>query len=108
FRILAGAARAIALGMGSQPATEPPPLWAYDYDTGRLAITTPRYSTAIVPDDRDVLGYGGIDLARLFGPGQRVASGTGGRPPEAFGIVVYDPLRRAVLSSQRPRKGLRL
>ena len=108
FRILAGAARAIALGMGSQPSIEPPPLWAYDYDTGRLAITTPRYSTAIVPDDRDVLGYGGIDLARLFGPGQRVASGTGGRPPGAFGIVVSGARGRVLLNSQRPRDGSRL
>jgi hypothetical protein len=107
-RILAGAVRAIGLGMGSLPSAQPPPLWAYDYDTGRLAITTPRYSTAIVPDDRGVLGYGGLEPARLFGPGQRVASGTGGRPPGAFGVVVYDRLGAAVLSSQRPRKGLGL
>ncbi len=107
-RILASAVRAIGLGMGSLPSATPPPLWAYDYDTGRLAITTPRYSTAIVPDDRGPLGYGGLEPARLFGPGQRVASGTGGRPPEAFGIVVYDRLGRAVLSSQRPRTGLGL
>ncbi|HEX5617773.1 MAG TPA: hypothetical protein VFX51_05110 [Solirubrobacteraceae bacterium] len=108
FRILASAARAIALGMGSQTALEPPPLWAYDYDAGRLAITTPRYSTAIVPDDRDVLGYGGIELARLFGPGQRVASGTGGRPPGAFGVVVSGGRGRVLLTSQRPRDGARL
>jgi hypothetical protein len=107
-RILATVARAIGLGMGSQPALEPPPLWAYDYDTGRLAITTPRYSTAIVPDDRDVLGYGGIELARLFGPGQRVASGTGGRPPGAFGVVVGGRRGRVLLNSQRPRDGARL
>jgi hypothetical protein len=108
WRILASVARAIGLGMGSLPAGEPPPLWAFDADTGRLAITTPFYSTAIVPDDRDVLGYGGIELARLFGPGQRVASGTGGRPPGAFGIVVHDPRGRVLLSSQRPRDGLGL
>jgi hypothetical protein len=107
-RIMASAVRAIGLGMGSLPSADPPPLWAYDYDTGRLAITTPQYSTAIVPDDRDVLGYGGLEPARLFGPGQRVASGLGGRPPGAFGIVVYDRLGRAVLSSQRPRKKLGL
>jgi hypothetical protein len=105
-RILASAARSIGLGMGAQPAATPPPLWAYDYDTGRLAVTTPRYSTAIVPDDRGAFGYGGLEPARLFGPGQRVAAGTGGRPPEAFGIVVYDAAGRALLSSQRPRPGL--
>src|SRR4051812_22692544 len=108
WRILASAVRAIGLGMGSLPAATPPPLWAYDYDTGRLAITTPRYSTAIVPDDHGAFGYGGLEPARLFGPGQRVAAGTGGRPPEAFGIVVYDAAERALLSSQRPRKGLGL
>jgi hypothetical protein len=108
WRTLASAARAIGLGMGSLPSSTPPPLWAYDYDTGRLAISTPRYSTAIVPDDRGAFGYGGLEPARLFGPGQRVASGTGGRPPGAFGIVVYDPGGRAVLSSQRPRRGLGL
>ena len=103
--MLATAARAVGLGMGSLPSITPPPLYAYDYDTGRLAITTPRYSTAIVPDDREVLGYGGIDLARLFGPGQRVASGTGGRPPGAFGLVVYAANGRTVLAGQRPRHG---
>jgi hypothetical protein len=108
WRILASAVRAIGLGMGARPAAEPPPLWAYDYDTGRLAITTPRYSTAIVPDDRGALGYGGLEPARLFGPGQRVASGIGGRPPGAFGIVVYDGADRALLNTQRPRKGLGL
>jgi hypothetical protein len=108
WRILASAVRAIGLGMGSAPSAEPPPLWAFDYDTGRLAISTPRYSTAIVPDDRGAFGYGGLEPARLFGPGQRVASGIGGRPPEAFGIAVYDAVGRSVLSSQRPRKGLGL
>jgi len=104
IRILAGAARAVALGMGSRPSAAPPPLWAYDPDTKRLAITTPRYSTAIVPDDRGMLGYGGLEPARLFGPGQRVASGIGGRPPGAFGIVVADRRGRRLLSTQRPRR----
>jgi len=49
-RMIANAARAVALGLGSRPAQEPPPLYAFDPDTGRLAVTTPRYSTAIVPD----------------------------------------------------------
>jgi hypothetical protein len=108
WRMLSTVARAIGAGLGALPAAEPPPLYAYDYDTGRLAITTPRYSTAIVPDDRGVFGYGGIDLARLFGPGQRVASGTGGHPPGAFGIVVSDRSGRTVLATQRPRHEQRL
>jgi hypothetical protein len=104
-RMLATVARAIGLGMGSRPASRPPPLYAFDYDSGRLAITTPRYSTAIVPDDRGTMGYGGIDLARLFGPGQRVASGTGGHPPGAFGLAVYDRRGRRILAGERPRRG---
>jgi hypothetical protein len=107
-RMLAAAARAVGLGLGSLPSVAPAPLYAYDYDTGRLAITTPRYSTAIVPDDRGALHYGGIDPARLFGPGQRVASGTGGRPPGAFGMVVYGPSGRTFLATQRPRRGARI
>jgi hypothetical protein len=107
-RMLASVARAIGFGMGSATAAEPPPLWAYDIDTGRLAITTPRYSTAVVPDDRGQFGYGGIELARLFGPGQHVASGTGGRPPGAFGVVVSNRRGRVLVTSQRPRAGLRL
>jgi hypothetical protein len=103
WRMLSTVARAIGMGMGSLPSVQPPPLYAYDGDTGRLAITTPRYSTAIVPDDRGALGYGGIDLARLFGPAQRVASGTGGRPPGAFGVVVAGARGRTVLATQRPR-----
>jgi hypothetical protein len=108
WRILADAARAVGLGMGSLPSATPPPLYAYDADTGRLAITTSRYSTAIVPDDRGVMGYGGIDLARLFGPGQRVASGTGGRPPGAFGVVVSTRSGRTVVATQRSRRGQRI
>jgi hypothetical protein len=108
FRILASAVRAIGLGLGARRAATPPPLWAFDPDTERLAITTPRYSTAIVPDDRGMLGYGGLEPARLFGPGQRVASGVGGRPPGAFGIVVADRRGRRLLSTQRPRRSNRL
>ena len=68
-RIAANAARAIGLGLGRMRSAEPPALYAFDPDTGRLAVTTPRYSTAIVPDNHGAFAYGGIELARLFGPG---------------------------------------
>ena len=55
-------------GLGAMPAEDPPPLYAFDPDTERLAVTTPRYSTAIVPDNRGAFDYGGIDLARLLRP----------------------------------------
>jgi hypothetical protein len=102
-RMIANAARAVALGLGSLPAEDPPPMYAFDYDTGRLAVTTPRYSTAIVPDNRGAFAYGGIDPARLFGPGQVVAANVGGTPPGAFGIVVADARGREVLASQHAR-----
>ena len=98
-------------------ADDPPPLYAFDPDTERLAVSTPRYSTAIVPDNRGAFDYGGIDLARLYGPGQRVAATIGGEPPNAFGMVVRDaagrrgpghpararPAARAALAARRAR-----
>jgi hypothetical protein len=104
-RMIASAARAVAAGLGSMPAEDPPPLYAFDYDTGRLAVTTPRYSTAIVPDNRGVFAYGGIEIARLFGPGQTPAANLGGTPPAAFGIVVTDAAGRTLLASQHNRTG---
>lgn len=98
-RMVANAARAVALDLGSKPFEDPPPLFAFDSDTGRLAVTTPRYSTAIVPDNRGVFPYGGIDPARLFGPGQTVAANVGGVPPAAFGVVAGG------LASQHTRSG---
>jgi hypothetical protein len=98
-RMLANAARAVALDLGSRPFEDPPPLFSFDSDTGRLAVTTPRYSTAIVPDNRGAFAYGGIDPARLFGPGQTVAANVGGVPPAAFGVVA------GRLASQHTRRG---
>jgi hypothetical protein len=100
--------RALALGLGAAPSEAPPPLYSFDRGTGRLAITTPRYSTAIVPDNRGAFDYGGIELARLFGPGQRVAATTGGRPPSAFGVVLRDRAGRALLASQGGRRRARI
>lgn len=100
-RVLANVTRAIAQGLGRAPAADPPPLYAYDYDTGRLAISTPSYSTAVVPDNRGAFPYGGIELARLFAAGQRVAANVGGLPPAAFGIVVRRRDGVEALASQR-------
>ncbi|HEX5621053.1 MAG TPA: hypothetical protein VFX51_21700 [Solirubrobacteraceae bacterium] len=104
-RMLANATRAVALDLGSRPSEVPPPLYAFDPDTGRLAVTTPRYSTAIVPDNRGAFAYGGIDPARLFGPGQTVAANVGGIPPAAFGVVVSNAAGREWLASQHSRSG---
>jgi hypothetical protein len=99
------AARAIAAGLGSARAKEPPPLYAFDPDTGRLAVTTADYNTAIVPSSRGAYPYGGIDLARLYDGRQEVAAGIGGRPPASFGLLVRDVSGRRVFATQQPERG---
>lgn len=105
-RIAGNAARAVAAGLGRAPASEPPPLFAFDPDTGRLAVTTPVYNTAVVPVNQRAFPYGGIELARLFDGRQEVAAGIGGRPPASFGLVVRDRSGRRVLATQLPRREL--
>ena len=81
-------------------AAQPPALYSFDPDTGRLAVTTPTYNTAIVPVNQRAFPYGGIELARLFDGEQDVAANVGGRAPAAFGMRVQDAGGRQVLSSQ--------
>ena len=108
-RMQANAARAAGLGLGALAAEVPPPLYAYDPDVGRLAVTTPAYSTAITVVDYDRLPYGGAELARLFDGDMRVAAGIGGRPPAAFGVVARRHGSGRIVASQRgrPRADLR-
>ena len=103
-RLQANAARAVLAGLGGRPSAEPPPLYAFDPDVGRLAITTPRYSTAIVPVSQGAFPYGGIEISRLFDGRQEVAGGIGGVPPAAFGLVVRDARDDVELATQRPRR----
>jgi hypothetical protein len=104
-RMAANAVRAIRLGLGAAPSIDPPAFYAYDRELQRLAVSTPSYSTAIVPRTHDAFQYGGIELARLLGPRGTVAATTGGVPPASFGVLVRDAADRVVLSSQpgRPR-----
>ena len=81
-------------------STEPPALYAYDPDIGRLAVTTPAYNTAIVAVNQRAFPYGGLDLARLFDGRQEVAANIGGTPPASFGALVRDVNGRRVLASQ--------
>ena len=99
-RVQANAAQAALSGSARCAASEPPPLYAYDPDVGRLAITTPTYNTAIVAVSRGAFPYGGVDLARLFDGRQEVAGGVGGRPPASFGVVVRGG-GKMVAASQR-------
>ncbi len=102
-RIEANAARAIDAGLGGRAASEPPALYAYDPDIGRLAVTTPTYNTAIVAVNQKAFPYGGLDLARLFDADQEVAANIGGRPPASFGVIVRDVAGRRVMASQVAR-----
>ena len=108
-RMQANAARAAGLGLGALPSEVPPPLYAYDPDVGRLAVTTPAYSTAVTVVDYERLPYGGAELARLFDGEMRVAAGIGGRTPAAFGVVArkVGTGHRVVSQQGRPRASLR-
>ena len=99
-RIQANAARAVAAGLGRMRAEEPPALYAFDPDIGRLAVTTPAYNTAIMAVNQRAFPYGGIEMARLFDGRQDVAGGIGGTPPASFGVWVRDVSGRRLLGSQ--------
>ena len=105
-RMQANAARAIAAGLGRMRAATPPPLYAYDPDIGRLAVTTPAYNTAIVAVSQRAFPYGGLDLARLFDADQDVAANVGGSAPASFGAIVRDGSGHRVLASQMPRRSI--
>jgi hypothetical protein len=104
-RVAANAARAVQAGLGSRRSVVPPPLYAWDPDNGRLAVTTPSYNTAIVSSNQKAFPYGGVDIARLFDRHQEVAGSIGGVPPAAFGMVVRDASGHSLLATQRPESG---
>jgi hypothetical protein len=105
-RMAGNAARAIAAGLGGARVERPPPLYSFDPDTGRLAVTTPAYNTAIVPVSQGAFPYGGIELARLYDGAQEVAANIGGRAPAGFGLRVSDERGREVIVTQAPRTTL--
>ncbi|CAA9465108.1 MAG: hypothetical protein AVDCRST_MAG65-202, partial [uncultured Solirubrobacteraceae bacterium] len=102
-RIQANAARAVASGLGSVPASRPPALYSFDPDVGRLAVTTPAYNTAVVAVNQDAFPYGGVELARLFDSNQEVAANLGGRPPAAFSLTTRSARGRPLARSQSGR-----
>jgi hypothetical protein len=108
-RMQANAAQAVALGLGRMRSEVAPPLYAYDPDVGRLAVTTPAYNTAILAVDADRLPYGGMELARLYDGDQRVVANIGGRGDAAFGVVLIEHATGLRIDSQRgrPRPSLR-
>ena len=75
-----------------RPAPSPPPLYSYDPDIGRLAVTTPTYNTAVVAVNQNAFPYGGLDLARLF-DGRRRSRPTSAaaRPPRSASTSATSP-----------------
>ena len=106
-RYAANAMRALDAGLGKLPASEPPPLYSFDPDTGRLAVTTPAYNTAIIAANGGAHPYGGLDLARLFDAHQEVAANIGGTGRNAFGLHVR-LAAHAVRRRAAPRSPLEL
>ena len=101
-RMQANAVRAVALGLGGMQAPEPPPLYSFDGDIGRLAVTTKHYSTAVLPVSQRAFPYGGMELCRLYDGDQRVVSNVGGRPWASFGVLVRQR-GKEIATSQRPK-----
>ena len=99
-RMGANAVRALTAGLGRMASEEPPAFYAFDRDVGRLAVSTPAYSTAVVAVNRGAFPYGGNELARLHDRDGDVIGGIGGRVPAAFGVVVRDRAGRRVLATQ--------
>src|SRR6202008_1343742 len=72
-RVQAPAPQAVLLGLGAMRPKDPPPLYAFDPDVGRLAVPPPSYNTAVVAVNRGAFPYGGLELARLFDSQPEVA-----------------------------------
>lgn len=81
-------------------AAQPPALYAWDPDIHRLAVTTPRYSAAIVDEDF-VLPYGGADLARLYDASGRPLGAIGSRRSIGFDLRVTSARGTPLLDTQR-------
>ena len=90
-RMAANAVRAVVGRHGRMDGRRAAAVLRFDADIGRLAVCTPRYSTAILAVNRGKVPYGGIELARLYDADGDPIGGTGGRPPGAFGVLVTRP-----------------
>jgi hypothetical protein len=91
---------------GDAAVAPPPPLYAFDPSSRRLAVTTPVYSAAVV-DRSTATGYGGADLARLIDARGRPLGAIGSRESHGFGLRVTRR-GRALLETQRGRRSAAL
>jgi hypothetical protein len=99
-RMASNAAQAIALDLASVAGTPPPPMYSFDPDSQRLAVSTPAYSTAILVHNRRAVNYGGLDLNRLFDSEQRPVACTAGSGLANFIARIRDPGGKVLLSTQ--------
>lgn len=99
-RMASNAAQALALGLPRVPPAEPPPMYSFDPDTQRLAVSTPAYSMGILVHDHHAVTYGGIDPNRLFDSRQRPVACTAGAGIANFIARVRDRGGRVLLSTQ--------
>ncbi len=84
------AAEAADRGLGAAPKAAPPPFYALDADIGRLAISTPAYSTALI-QPQPTLAYGGLEPARVLGADGSALTGIGGANAAALSLEVRTP-----------------
>ena len=99
-RMASNAAQAITLGLASVTGVQPPPMYSFDPDSQRLAVSTPAYASAILVHNRRAVSYGGLDPNRLFdGRGQPVGC-TAGSGIANFIACIRDRGGRVLLSTQ--------
>ncbi len=99
-RMASNAAQAIALDLASVASIPPPPMYSFDPDSQRLAVSTPLYSTGILVHNRHAVPYGGLDLNRLFNARQQPVGCTAGTGLANFMARIRDPGGKVLLSTQ--------
>jgi hypothetical protein len=99
-RMASNAAQAITLDLVSVPGASPPPMYSFDPDSQRLAVSTPVYSTAILVHNRRAVNYGGLDLNRLFDARQQPVACTAGTGLANFMARIRDHGGKVLLSTQ--------
>ena len=104
-RMAVNAARAIDLGLGTAKAVVPRPFYSFDPDIGRLAVSTPTYSAAVLGVNRGAVPYGGTEIARLYDADGRPVATIGSTAPGGFGVVVRKVDNRLIVSSQKTLEG---
>ncbi len=99
-RMASNAAQAIALDLASVAGEEPPPMYSFDPDSQRLAVSTPTYATAILVHNRRAVSYGGLDLCRLFDGRAQPVGCTAGAGIANFLARIRDRGDEELLSTQ--------